>query len=73
MNGFVLLISVVYHLSVGGPSGGSAANFAAVPFVDEQACETAASKARDMVYSQFGDQGKPMVTAACVPQSSRKK
>jgi hypothetical protein len=73
MNGFVLLISVVYHLTVGGPDGGSAANFSTATFADEQACRTAARKAQELVENQFAQGAMPRVSAACVPQSSTKK
>jgi len=72
MNGFILLLSVVYAVGTGGTSSGQAASYATATFADFPACAEAAKMARKQVYADLGEYGsKPYVHAVCLPQATR--
>jgi hypothetical protein len=74
MDGFVLILSILWSVTTGGPTGGAAGNYTTATFADAQACMKAGEVARAMVYKQFAPAAKkPSVNFACVPQSSPKK
>ncbi|SAK59392.1 hypothetical protein AWB81_01837 [Caballeronia arationis] len=72
MNGFILILSVVWQFTQGGPTGGAAANYTTATFADESACKKAGEAARAMVYREFARGAKtPHVNFICVPQVSK--
>jgi len=72
MNGFILLLSVVYTVGQGGTSSGPAASYATAQFADFRACAEAADVARKQVYASLSEYGsRPRVHAVCLPQSSK--
>jgi hypothetical protein len=70
VNGYLLIISVVYIVGQGGTASGPAVNYTAA-FADFPACAKAADTARKQIYADMFQNGnRPRIHAVCLPQSS---
>lgn len=71
MNGYILLVTIVYLIGTGGTSSGTAANMTTMPFADFRACAEAADTTRRQIFASVPEyRTKPVVHAVCLPQSS---
>lgn len=69
MNGFVLIVTIIYLVGTGGSSSGTAANVSTAPFADFRSCAEAADTTRRQIFASIREyETKPRVHAVCLPQ-----
>jgi hypothetical protein len=71
LNGFILIVTIVYLVGTGGTGTGTAAQVSSMQFADFRSCAAAADMTRRQIIASVPDgYPKPKVHGVCLPQSS---